>query len=700
MFEGLVASILNKWLGKYVEDLDTEQFNVGIFSGEVKLYNLKLKPEALFELELPIEVKYGVIGEMSLTIPWSSLSSQAIAVSIEEIFIVANPVGFDEFDAEKEKRLLRTTRKKILDDLEGEGLFGSGNGTLLDGLLSALANNIQLFVRKVHVRYEDRSIQGGIACGICIQGMSIETTNSKWKPCTIPAGSGTVYQLARLEAMAVYLNTGLDNSGWVSDNWQEDMALGLQTFSIQGKNFDFLIKPFSAKMKVIVSRSSEARVPKLLVDLVIQDAVVQLSRAQMQAIVAVLHLFKQINLRREFLHIRIHEPVHKNARSWWKYSYKAVLQQRVYPYTWEKIRQHRENYRQYKELYKQAALNPGDTELRLDLGRAEDKLDLSSIVIAREHAKIEIKNEDPDRIEITSNEEKWWSLNVNNNNNYSCLKFQIKPDKPRGLWSQLSGAESLKLNELLGKTEEPAAPEKAKKYIEHKVNLTLHHFTASVFVRGSEIASLSLSQFLGSFESRPAAQAFKVSARAESFTVEGASIEHGLVPILTVDNMAGNSSSNFLSIDFEKNPLAVEADYGITVNVEPTEFIYHEHAVSEFLSFFQGIGIAENTFKTKWLSLRDNIIRLKSLIESRQLRIYVNMNIKAPHVVIAETGSLQKAGMVAVLDFGRWTLRSDLQLPLCLDEVTQMELEERLYDRLHINLDGFQLLFTDSGTQS
>lgn len=47
MFEGLVASILNKWLGKYVEDLDTEQFNIGIFSGEVKLYNLKLKPEAL-----------------------------------------------------------------------------------------------------------------------------------------------------------------------------------------------------------------------------------------------------------------------------------------------------------------------------------------------------------------------------------------------------------------------------------------------------------------------------------------------------------------------------------------------------------------------------------------------------------------------------------------------------------------------------
>lgn len=47
MFEGLVASILNKWLGKYVEDLDTEHLNVGIFSGEVRLNDLRLKPEAL-----------------------------------------------------------------------------------------------------------------------------------------------------------------------------------------------------------------------------------------------------------------------------------------------------------------------------------------------------------------------------------------------------------------------------------------------------------------------------------------------------------------------------------------------------------------------------------------------------------------------------------------------------------------------------
>lgn len=52
MFEGVVASLFNRYLGKYVEDLDLENLNVGIFSGNVVLENLKLKPEALVSCKM------------------------------------------------------------------------------------------------------------------------------------------------------------------------------------------------------------------------------------------------------------------------------------------------------------------------------------------------------------------------------------------------------------------------------------------------------------------------------------------------------------------------------------------------------------------------------------------------------------------------------------------------------------------------
>mgnify|MGYP003623508091 CR=1 FL=1 len=51
-----------------------------------------------------------------------------------------------------------------------------------------------------------------------------------------------------------------------------------------------------------------------------------------------------------------------------------------------------------------------------------------------------------------------------------------------------------------------------------------------------------------------------------------------------------------------------------------------------------------------------------------------------------------------MMDFGRVTVKSDLQSEnIGLEDATQMELEERLYDRLHIDFSDLQLLFCDSG---
>lgn len=53
---------------------------------------------------------------------------------------------------------------------------------------------------------------------------------------------------------------------------------------------------------------------------------------------------------------------------------------------------------------------------------------------------------------------------------------------------------------------------------------------------------------------------------------------------------------------------------------------------------------------------------------------------------------------IMVVDFGGLKIKSDLQPEtICLDDVTQMEMEEKLYDRYHIDIDGFQLIFCNSG---
>jgi vacuolar protein sorting-associated protein 13A/C len=66
MFEAQVAYYLNAYLGKYVHGLDAQALRISVWQGDVELRNLQLKPEALQDLQLPITVKSGLLGRLTL----------------------------------------------------------------------------------------------------------------------------------------------------------------------------------------------------------------------------------------------------------------------------------------------------------------------------------------------------------------------------------------------------------------------------------------------------------------------------------------------------------------------------------------------------------------------------------------------------------------------------------------------------------
>lgn len=103
------------------------------------------------------------------------------------------------------------------------------------------------------------------------------------------------------------------------------------------------------------------------------------------------------NIRRPHLKFRPEKSVYEEPSSWWKYAYNSVLNHYIKPYTWSYIVEHRRNYRKYKEACIQSLQHPNDTELKLDLQKYEDSLTILNIVIAREHAKQELRNKDIER---------------------------------------------------------------------------------------------------------------------------------------------------------------------------------------------------------------------------------------------------------------------------------------------------------------
>jgi vacuolar protein sorting-associated protein 13A/C len=54
MLEGIVEKILQKVLGEYLDGFNSSNLNIGIWSGEVVIQNVRLKKPALLKFGLPI----------------------------------------------------------------------------------------------------------------------------------------------------------------------------------------------------------------------------------------------------------------------------------------------------------------------------------------------------------------------------------------------------------------------------------------------------------------------------------------------------------------------------------------------------------------------------------------------------------------------------------------------------------------------
>ena len=64
MFEGLLESLLKSILGEYIENLDPQTLSISIWSGHVSLRDLRLRSDLFHKLNLPFDLKLGIIKKL------------------------------------------------------------------------------------------------------------------------------------------------------------------------------------------------------------------------------------------------------------------------------------------------------------------------------------------------------------------------------------------------------------------------------------------------------------------------------------------------------------------------------------------------------------------------------------------------------------------------------------------------------------
>mgnify|MGYP002386519819 CR=1 FL=1 len=89
MLEDVVASLLSKHLGRYLDGL--QNLSISLLNGNGELLSLSLKPNALAEYELPFEVLSGTIERVQFKVPWANLANEPTVVRVRNVALTIQP---------------------------------------------------------------------------------------------------------------------------------------------------------------------------------------------------------------------------------------------------------------------------------------------------------------------------------------------------------------------------------------------------------------------------------------------------------------------------------------------------------------------------------------------------------------------------------------------------------------------------------
>uniref|UniRef100_A0A8C0UC17 Vacuolar protein sorting 13 homolog D n=1 Tax=Cyanistes caeruleus TaxID=156563 RepID=A0A8C0UC17_CYACU len=327
MLEGLVAWVLNTYLGKYVNNLNTDQLSVALLKGAVELENLPLKKDALKELELPFEVKAGFIGKITLQIPFYRPHVDPWVISVSKLHLIGAPEKTEEFDEERENLQEREHKKALLLALEekwkkeqqqkGESYWYSVTASVV----TRIVENIELKIQDVHLRFEDGVTNPSqpFAFGICIKNVSMQ--NAVFEP---------VEKLMRKKQLdvadfSVYWDTSCTLLGDLPPGQlQEAMDR-----SMESRDHNYIMEPVctSALLKRNCSKEPlrSRHTPRLECDIHLETIPLKLSQMQYQQIMGFL---KELARKERQLKFRKWKPkvaVTENCREWWIFALNANL---------------------------------------------------------------------------------------------------------------------------------------------------------------------------------------------------------------------------------------------------------------------------------------------------------------------------------------------------------------------------------------
>ncbi|KAK4623994.1 Vacuolar protein sorting-associated protein 13 [Fulvia fulva] len=727
VLESLVANLLNRFLGMYVQNFNPNQLNVGILGGDVKLRNLELKREALDQFHLPLNVVEGHISSLILKIPWSNLRGQPVRINIEDVFLLASPKEDQEYNPEEEERRAHAVKMEKLDSAEllkernTEGMSQAEQQkqqSFTAALTTTIIDNVQIQIKNVHIRYEDALSDPGhpFAAGITLQELSAVSTDENWKPTWIQNASATTHKLATLGSLAVYWDTDTEllGTGTGSKDTREDAPshddimkklseLIVKSDSEAVKEHQFILKPVSGRAGLEMDKTGKHDRPKMKARLLFNELGFVLDDTQYRDALMLVDLFHYFIRHQEFRKYQPDKSPKEDPRAWLQFAGKAILD-RIHDknkrWSWAYFAERRDDRKHYIRLFKkkkrEEKLAPEENK---ELDRLEHKLTYEDLRFWRSLARNELRKEGalnkpkPQQGGWTS-----WIWGSSNKQHEASDDSQMTEDQRKELY------EAIEFNEKQQITEAVDSPKDAIK-MQVDMNLKTGSFTLRRDPHGKkqDMLKLMFDDFSTELIQRTDSMLVDLSLggmRLYDGSTEGNLYEQMLsvkdappvadkdrIKELADDDQHGDQDDGeddpedddpFFAVSFEKNPIDGRADTALTVKLKAMEVVYNPNFVVQVTKFFKppdkhmdSIGALMETAGSTVEGFRQQTRAGLEYALQEHKTIDVQMDLQAPLIIVPDTVTKQST-ICLILDAGHIAVRSEL-----IDRDTIRDVEQK-----------------------
>ncbi|XP_055946551.1 intermembrane lipid transfer protein Vps13-like isoform X4 [Argiope bruennichi] len=735
VFESLVASLLNKLLGDYVENFDSSQLKLGIWGGDVTLKHLDVKESALDDLDLPIKVVSGHLGKLILKIPYKNIYTAPTIATIEGLFVVVIPNTGIKYDAEKEAKAAEAAKKAELQKLEEakSKLSEKGDGkddkkdTFTEKLITQIIKNLQVKIKDIHLRYEDSfsDPKYPFSLGFTLHNLSFETTDEKWIPAIIQENVSIIHKLVVLDSLSVYWNSRSELFHKLSaDDREVAMEKIIATSTFIPDNVNYMLGPINSKAQLRLNSKPEGdgsgfKIPKVWLNVVMEEIAVGLSRLQYQDLIKLLESLDRMTIASLYRKYRPDVPKAGHAKEWWKFALDAVLEEDIRRkrrnWSWDRMKHHLDSCKKYKELYVLKLQGKKFTvEMTNQLNGYERDLDLFNITIMRKQAELEVSRSS--KKEVKPSWGGWFGSFFAKDNLQENAEDESTGKKiAKQIEEAMTSEEKQKLYEAIGYEEQPVVTEYPKEFVENKLLFLLHNLTVTLSddtKSEPQVLKVNLKEVSASVEQRPAAQAMSFDAKIESFIVKGVPLGKTVPTIVTSRQFAGTNQP-LLNIWFETNPLDESCDQRLHLYAQPLEIIYDAITVNNLVEVFKPPEKAalRQLQATAMLKLEDlkemSAFGLQYAIEQHK---YLDLKVDTQplFIVVPEKGVLEENSSLIIISLGNFKINSHKRDPTSpsvrslvkagsTEEEVLSTMIDKAYDKFDISIRNIEILLTDSG---